>query len=88
LNKSKQQFEVFVGFLMSTVYTFVLYKKKKKKKKKKKERKKERNGEEEEDREKETKKKNNNLFSFELGFQINNLVELGFLKIFYLMCLT
>jgi hypothetical protein len=42
--------------------------------------------EEEEDREKETKK-NNNLFSFELRFQINNLVELGFLKIFYLMCL-
>jgi hypothetical protein len=33
-------------------------------------------------------KKNNNLFSFELGFQINNLVELGFLKIFYLICLT
>jgi hypothetical protein len=42
---------------------------------------------EEEEEEKETKK-NNNLFSFELGFQINNLVELGFLKIFYLMCLT
>jgi hypothetical protein len=42
--------------------------------------------EEEEDKEKETKKKNN-LFSFELGFQINNWVELGFLKIFYLMCL-
>jgi hypothetical protein len=32
-------------------------------------------------------KNNNNLFYFELGFQINNLVELGFLKIFYLMCL-
>jgi hypothetical protein len=25
--------------------------------------------------------KKNNLFSFELGFHINNLVELGFLKI-------
>jgi hypothetical protein len=24
LNKSKQQFEVFVGFPMSTIYTFVL----------------------------------------------------------------
>jgi hypothetical protein len=34
--------------------------------------------------EEETKKKNNNLFSFELSFQINNLVELRFLKIFYL----
>jgi hypothetical protein len=33
-------------------------------------------------------KKKNNLFSFELGFQINNLVKLGFLKIFYLICLT
>jgi hypothetical protein len=32
-------------------------------------------------------KKNNNLFSFELGFQINNLVELRFLKRFYMMCL-
>jgi hypothetical protein len=37
---------------------------------------------------KKKKNNNNNLFSFELGFQINNLVELGFLKIFYLMCLT
>jgi hypothetical protein len=27
-------------------------------------------------------------FSFELGFKINNLVELGFLKIFYVICLT
>jgi hypothetical protein len=61
LNKSKQQFEVFVGFPMSTM---------KKKKTEKKE------------------TKNNNLFSFELGFQINNLVELGLLKIFYIMCLT
>jgi hypothetical protein len=34
--------------------------------------------------EEETKKKNNNLFSFELSFHINNLVELRFLKIFYL----
>jgi hypothetical protein len=29
-----------------------------------------------------------NFFSFELGFQINNLIELGFLKIFYMMYLT
>jgi hypothetical protein len=52
-------------------------KKEKKKKKTEKKRRRRRGG-----------KKNNNLFSFELGFQINNLVELGFLKIFYLMCLT
>jgi hypothetical protein len=40
---------------------------------------------EEEEEVKETKK-NNNLFSFELSFQINNLIELGLLKIFYLIC--
>jgi hypothetical protein len=44
-------------------------------------------GGEEEKKGKKKEKKNNNLFSFELGFQINNLVELWFLKIFYLMCL-
>jgi hypothetical protein len=58
------------------------YRRRRRKKKKKKK------GEEEEDIEKEIGKKKNNLFSFELGFQINNLVELEFLKIFYLMCLT
>jgi hypothetical protein len=43
--------------------------KEKKKKKKKRRRRRRRGG---------GGKKNNNLFSFELGFRINNLVELGF----------
>jgi hypothetical protein len=65
---------------MSTIYTFVLLCTM------------QNNAEEEEEEKKKRRrrrggKKKNNLFSFELGFQINNLVELGFLKIFYLMCL-
>jgi hypothetical protein len=46
----------------------------------------EKNGEKEKEKKKTKKrrqrrrggKKKNNLFSFELGFQINNLIELGF----------
>jgi hypothetical protein len=60
--------------------------KKKKKKKREKEKEKEKKKKKKREKKKKTKKKrrrrrgkkNNNLFSFELGFHINNLVELRF----------